>query len=192
MSSRHTLCLLEASKLGLILDYEPSGERNRCLLPVFREDVIDALENFMFQSRLFSVQNEVSMCFILYRIRPLGGGAIPYKSHMGRRPLGRGFGPLARFFHKQDLKLGINSGKNLPYNHINRYFFQHIFRHNQGHELGGTLHPNLGWVPPAPSPGFKKYSGLLVHFLFFQSFILWSHTDDKVSKSEYQVPWRPK
>ena len=48
------------------------------------------------------------------------------------------------FFQKQDPKFGINSGKNLPYNHINRYFFQHIFRHKQGHELSGTLYPNLG------------------------------------------------
>lgn len=61
---------------------------------------------------------------------------------MGRRPLGRVFRPLARkrgnrlkknlhFYHKQDLKFGINSGKNLPYNHINRYFFQHILGINR-------------------------------------------------------------
>lgn len=70
-------CLLEASKLGLILDYDPSRERNRyfyqCLGKHLRvdnvEDVIDALENYMLHNRLVPVENEVSMCFILYRIR---------------------------------------------------------------------------------------------------------------------------
>ena len=104
MESRHTHCLLEASKLGLILDYDRRGERNRCFYQCLgkdlrvdkAEDVIDALENYMLQCRLVAVQNEVSMCFILYRIRPPGGGAIPYKSYMGRRPPGGVFEPLAR------------------------------------------------------------------------------------------------
>ena len=103
MASRRTLCLWEASKLGLILDYDPSGERNRyfyqCLGKHLRvdkvEDVIDALENYMLHNRLVRVENEVSMCFILYRIRPRGG--IPYKSYTGCATLlGRVFGPLAR------------------------------------------------------------------------------------------------
>ena len=84
MASRRTLCLWEASKLGLILDYDPSGERNRyfyqCLGKHLRvdkvEDVIDALENYMLHNRLVRVENEVSMCFILYRIRPRGGDPI--------------------------------------------------------------------------------------------------------------------
>ena len=108
----------------------------------------------MLQSRLVSVQNEVCALFCT-GLGPRGGGVIPYKSYMGRRPPGRVFGPLPRkrgnrlqkklpFFQKQDPKFGINSGKNLPYNHINRYFFQHIFRHKQDHELSGTLYPNLG------------------------------------------------
>ena len=54
----------------------------------------------MLYNRLVPVENEVSMCFILYRIRPWaggGGGGIPYKSHTGRAALpGRVFGPLAR------------------------------------------------------------------------------------------------
>ena len=33
------------------------------------EDVIDALENYMLHNRVVPVENEVSMCFILYRIR---------------------------------------------------------------------------------------------------------------------------
>ena len=84
MASRRTLCLWEASKLGLILDYDPSGERNRyfyqCLGKHLRvdkvEDVIDALENYMLHNRLVPVENEVGMCFILYRIRPRGGSHI--------------------------------------------------------------------------------------------------------------------
>ena len=137
----------------------------------------------MLQSRLVSVQNEVSMCFILYRIRPRGKAQSHIKA-IWDAALRVGFLNLwlvnevtdykkkFPFFQKQDLKFGINSGKNVPYNHINRYFFQHIFRHKQGHELSGTLYPKLGRVPPPPSPGFKKYSGLSVYFLFFQSFIL--------------------
>ena len=82
MASRCTLCLPEASKLGLILDYDPSGERNRCFYQCLGkhlrvdkvEDVIDALENYMLHNRIVPVENEVSMCFILYRIRPRGGG----------------------------------------------------------------------------------------------------------------------
>lgn len=105
MASRRTLCLPETSKLGLILDYDPYGERNRCFYQCLGkhlrvdkvEDVIDALENYMLHNRIVPVENEVSMCFILYRIRPRGGGGIPYKNYTGRAALpGRVFGPLAR------------------------------------------------------------------------------------------------
>ena len=74
MASRCTLCL--------ILDYDPSGERNRCFYQCLGkhlgvgkvEHVIDALENYMLHNRLVPVENEVSsMCFILYRIRPQRG-----------------------------------------------------------------------------------------------------------------------
>ena len=72
------LCLLEASKLGLILDYDRICERDRCFYQCLGkplrvdkvEDVIDALENYILHYRLVPVENEVSVCFILYRIRP--------------------------------------------------------------------------------------------------------------------------
>ena len=75
MASRRTLCLLEASKLGLILDYDPSGERNRCFYQCLGkhlrvdkvERVIDALENYMLHNRLVPVENEVSRCFSVAR-----------------------------------------------------------------------------------------------------------------------------
>ena len=132
MASRRTLCLLEASKLGLILNYDPSGERNRCFYQCLGkhlrvdkvEDVIDALEKYMLHNRLVPVENEVSMCFYCTGLGPGVGGGIPYKSYTGCAALpGRVFGPLARkqgnlvyqiqnilhFHHKQGLKFSINS-----------------------------------------------------------------------------------
>ena len=85
MASRRTLCLLEASKLGLILNYDPSGERNRCFYQCLGkhlrvdkvEDVIDALENYMLHNRLVPVENEVSMCFYCTGLGPGVGGRNP-------------------------------------------------------------------------------------------------------------------
>ena len=81
MVSRRTLCLLEASRRGLTLDYDPSGERNRCFYQCFGkhlrvdkvEDVIDALENYMLHNRLVPVENELCVLFCTGLVP--GGGA---------------------------------------------------------------------------------------------------------------------
>lgn len=68
MASRRTLSLLGALKQGLHLDFDPSGERNKCcyqclgkhLKVLDVEDVICALEQYMLHNRLIPVENKVS------------------------------------------------------------------------------------------------------------------------------------
>ena len=74
MASRHTLSILGASKQGLHLDFDPSGERNRCFYQCLGkhlkvldvEDVICAPEQYMLHNRLIPVENKVSkeMCVL--------------------------------------------------------------------------------------------------------------------------------
>ncbi|CAB4035562.1 Hypothetical predicted protein, partial [Paramuricea clavata] len=65
MADRRTQCLLEVTKRGFTLDFDPSGERNRCFyqclgnhLGVAVPDVIDVLEKYMLKNRVVPVEKE--------------------------------------------------------------------------------------------------------------------------------------
>ena len=63
MANRRTQCLLAVTKRGFTLDFDPSGERNRCFyqclakhLGVAVSDVIEVLEKYMLNNRVVPVE----------------------------------------------------------------------------------------------------------------------------------------
>jgi hypothetical protein len=73
MADRRTQCLLEVTKRGFTLDFDPSGERNRCFyqclgkhLGVAVPDVIDVLEKYMLKNRVVPVEKEVNSNIYTY------------------------------------------------------------------------------------------------------------------------------
>ena len=66
MTSRRISCLVEASKQGFLLHYDPPGTANRCFyrclakfLHMDEDDIIYMLETFMMENQIIPIQNEV-------------------------------------------------------------------------------------------------------------------------------------
>jgi hypothetical protein len=66
MCDPRTACLVDCSKKGLALRFDPSGSFNRCyyrclaqFLNIAEEDLIDTIQGFMITKQFLSIKDEV-------------------------------------------------------------------------------------------------------------------------------------